>query len=181
MTSLQIMAYGDQKGVPFQQAWVVSGPLGTSLNLISDATEHHTRAVADRVGCGGLVDSEILSCLRDFLMQDLIDSAMEYSMSNHPPSGLFTFIPSVDDDFLPDRYSTMMCEGRFVKGINMIFGWTQDDGAMNAGLGHLIQSEEDMITPIKSFVHAMTTEQYAELFDLYSASDFEEELKNYVS
>lgn len=49
-------------------------------------------------------------------MQDLIDSAMEYSVSNHPPSGLFTFIPSVDDDFLPDRYSTMMREGSFVKG-----------------------------------------------------------------
>ncbi|KAF7921342.1 hypothetical protein EAE99_007650 [Botrytis elliptica] len=181
MTSLQIMAYGGQKGVPFQQAWVMSGPPGTSLNMTSDATEHHTRVVADRVGCGGLVDSEILSCLRNIPMQDLIDSAMEYSVSNHPPSGLFTFIPSVDDDFLPDRYSTMMREGRFVKGINMIFGWTQDDGAMNVGPGHLIQSEEDMATSIKSFAHAMTTEQYAELFDLYPASDFEEELTNYVS
>lgn len=63
----------------------------------------------------------------------------------------------------------------------MIFGWTQDDGAMNVGPGHLMQSEEDMITSVKSFVHAMTTEQYAELFDLYSASDFEEELSNYVA
>ncbi|KAK6606378.1 carboxylesterase [Botrytis cinerea] len=180
MTSLQVMAYGGQKGVPFQQAWVMSGPPGTSLNMTSDVTEHHTRAVADKVGCGGLVDSEILSCLQDIPMQDLIDSAMEYSVSNHPPSGLFTFIPSVDDDFLPDRYSTMMREGSFVKGIDMVFGWTQDDGAMNVGPGHLIQSEEDMITSIKSFIHAMTTEQYAKLFDLYSASDFEEELNNYV-
>ncbi|ATZ51933.1 hypothetical protein BCIN_07g04790 [Botrytis cinerea B05.10] len=180
MTSLQVMAYGGQKSVPFQQAWVMSGPPGTSLNMTSDVTEHHTRAVADKVGCGGLVDSEILSCLQDIPMQDLIDSAMEYSVSNHPPSGLFTFIPSVDDDFLPDRYSTMMREGSFVKGIDMVFGWTQDDGAMNVGPGHLIQSEEDMITSIKSFIHAMTTEQYAKLFDLYSASDFEEELNNYV-
>ncbi|TGO24379.1 hypothetical protein BPAE_0104g00090 [Botrytis paeoniae] len=161
MTSLQIMEYGGQKGVPFQQAWVMSGPPGTSLNMTSDATEHHTRVVADRVGCGELVDSEILSCLQHIPMQDLIDSAMEYSMSNHPPSGLFTFIPSVDDDFLPGRYSTLMREGSFVKD--------------------LIQSEEDMITSIKTFVHAMTAEQYAELFDLYSASDFEEESTNYVS
>ncbi|TGO55625.1 hypothetical protein BCON_0089g00210 [Botryotinia convoluta] len=181
MTSLQIMAYGGKKGVPFQQAWVMSGPPGTSLNMTSDATEHHTRVVADRVGCGELVDSEIPSCLRDVPMQDLIDSAMEYSVSYHPPSGLFTFIPSVDDDFLSDRYSTMMREGRFVKGINMIFGWTQDDGAMNVGPGHLIQSEEDMITSIKSFVYAMNAEQYRELFDLYSASDFEEESTNYIS
>ncbi|KAF7936452.1 uncharacterized protein EAE97_007818 [Botrytis byssoidea] len=158
MTSLQIMAFGGQKGVPFQQAWVMSEPPGTSLNLTSDVTEHHTRAVADKVRCGGLVDSKFFSCLRDIPMQDLIDSAMEYSTSNHPPSGLFTFIPSVDDGFLPDRHSTLMREGRFVKGIDMIFRWTQDDGAMNVGPGHLIQSEEDMITSIKSFVHAMNAE-----------------------
>ncbi|KAF7901273.1 hypothetical protein EAF00_003494 [Botryotinia globosa] len=60
MTSLQLMAYGCQKGVPFQQAWVMSGPPDTSINMTSDATEHHTRAVADRVGCGGLVDSKIV-------------------------------------------------------------------------------------------------------------------------
>lgn len=63
----------------------------------------------------------------------------------------------------------------------MIFGWTQDDGAMNVGPGHLIQSEEDMITSIKSFVHSMSVEQYSEIFHLYSTSDFEEELNNYIS
>ncbi|TGO81863.1 hypothetical protein BPOR_0992g00020 [Botrytis porri] len=52
---------------------------------------------------------------------------------------------------------------------------------MNVDPGHLIQTEEDMITSIKSLVHAMTTVQYAELFDLYPAPDFEEELTNYIS
>ncbi|KAJ8071559.1 hypothetical protein OCU04_001872 [Sclerotinia nivalis] len=180
MISLQTMAYGGKKGVPFQQAWVMSGPPGTFLNITSDATEYHTKVVADKVGCGGLIGSEMLSCLRDVPMQKLIDSAMEYSISNHPPSGLFTFIPSVDDDFLPERHSKMMREGSFAEGIRMIFGWTQDDGAMNVGPGHLIQTEEDMVASIKSFVHAMTPEEYAELFHLYSASDFEE-LDNYTS
>ncbi|PQE07710.1 Carboxylesterase type B protein [Rutstroemia sp. NJR-2017a BVV2] len=177
--SLQTMAYGGGKGVPFQQAWMMSGPPGTALNITSDATEHHTRAVAKETECGGLEDSEMLACLRNLSMQELIGSAMEYSIANHPPAGLFTFIPSVDGDFIPDRQSNLMRMGKFVKGLRMILGWTQDDGAMNAGPGHLIMTEEDMIMPIKQFSHALSPEQFTELFSLYAASDFEEEKFNY--
>lgn len=63
----------------------------------------------------------------------------------------------------------------------MIFGWTQDDGAMNVGPGHLITTEEDMILPIKQFAHALSSEQFTKLFSLYPASDFEEEKFNYDS
>jgi hypothetical protein len=63
----------------------------------------------------------------------------------------------------------------------MILGWTQDDGAMNAGPGHLIMTEEDMIMPIKQFSHALSPEQFTELFSLYAASYFEEEKSNYDS
>ena len=64
----------------------------------------------------------------------------------------------------------------------MIFGWTQDDGALNTGgPGHLIQTEDDMVAPIKSFAHALSGEQLQSLFDLYPASDFEEDVENYVA
>jgi carboxylesterase type B len=115
--SLQTMAYGGENGAPFQQAWVMSGPPGTALNITSDATEHHTRAVAQETGCGGLEDPGMLACLRKLSMQELIGSAMDYSIANHPPAGLFTFIPSVDGDFIPDRQSNLMRMGQFVKGI----------------------------------------------------------------
>lgn len=92
-----------------------------------------------------------------------------------------------------------MREGRFAKGmkgtslrcvrnssdhltgISMVFGWTQGDGATNAGPGHLIQTEEDMIRAIKQFSHAMTPAQFSTLFSLYPSSDFEEEKLNYDS
>jgi hypothetical protein len=61
----------------------------------------------------------------------------------------------------------------------MVFGWTQDDGALNAGPGHLIQTEENMIAPIKAFAHAVTDDQFSTLFSLYPAASFEEELQNY--
>lgn len=62
MTSLQLMAYGGEHGVPFTQAWAMSGPPGTALNITSDATEIHTRAVAEILACGHEMDEEILRC-----------------------------------------------------------------------------------------------------------------------
>lgn len=133
-TSLQLMAYGGTQGVPFDRAWCMSGPPGTALNMTSDATELHTRAAARTLGCHPPSDddSEILQCLRDVPMDKLTETAMAYSMENHPPAGLFTFIPSVDDDILPDRQSALYKAGRFAP-VPIVYGWTQDDGATNAG------------------------------------------------
>lgn len=60
----------------------------------------------------------------------------------------------------------------------MILGWTQDDGAMNVGPGHLIQTEDDMINTLKSFV-VLSTKQLSTLFSLYRSDEFQEELDNY--
>ena len=121
--SLQHFAYGGKKGLPFQQAYMMSGPPGTAFNITSNATVYHTAAVAEKVGCGDSDDSKMISCLRDVPMKDLLNVATEYSITNHPPNGLFTFIPSVDDDFLPDRPAKLLREGRFVKGWSPILSY----------------------------------------------------------
>ncbi|POS76103.1 hypothetical protein DHEL01_v205498 [Diaporthe helianthi] len=182
-TSLHLMTFGGEQGVPFTQAWAMSGPPGTALNITSDATEIHTRAVAETTGCSleddQTSDEQILQCLRDVPMGKLLDVAVEYSQKNHPPLGLFTFIPSVDGDFLPDRQSKLYKTGKFVKGIPMVLGWTQDDGATNAGPAPAFQTQEDMKTPIKNFAHALTEEDYEHLFSLYQVADFDQDVRNY--
>ncbi|KAI1105597.1 Alpha/Beta hydrolase protein [Jackrogersella minutella] len=178
-TSLHLMAYGGEKGVPFTQAWAMSGPPGTALNITADATEIHTLAVADKVGCSDKTDEELLSCLRDVPMEKLTEMAMDYSRENHPPAGMFTFIPSVDEDFIPGRQSVLYKAGKFTKGIPMVFGWTQDDGATNAGPASAFQTEEDMKVPIKNFACALDDEDYTKLFSLYPASEFDEDVRNY--
>lgn len=50
-SSLHLMTYGGERGVPFTRAWAMSGPPGTALNMTSDATELHTYAVAEKLGC----------------------------------------------------------------------------------------------------------------------------------
>ncbi|KAK8054437.1 alpha/beta-hydrolase [Apiospora phragmitis] len=177
-SSLHLVAYGGEKGVPFTRAWCMSGPPGTALNMTSDATDVHTRAVANMLGCGRSDEAAILQCLREVPMTRLTEAAITYSIQNHPPVGLFTFIPSVDDDFLPDRQSALYKARKFVKGVPMVFSWTHDDGATNAGLPTSFKTEADIKTPIQSFA-ALTDEDYASLFALYPASDFEVEVANY--
>ncbi|KAI1093971.1 alpha/beta-hydrolase [Rostrohypoxylon terebratum] len=177
--SLQTLAYGGEKGVPFTKAWAMSGPPGTALNITSDAPRLHTFAVAERLGCQTEDDKATLKCLREMPMEKLTETAMDYSVTNHPPAGLFTFIPTVDDDFIPDRHTVLYKAGRFTKDIPLVFGWTQDDGATNAGAASSFQSEDNIKTPIKAFAHALTDKDYEDLFSLYSASDFEQELRNY--
>lgn len=116
MTTLQLTAYGGKRGAPFDQVWTMSGPPGTALNITSDATEVHTRAVAERLDCSLGDDDKVLECLRGIPTSELTEVSTEYAVSNHPPMGLFTFIPSVDDDILPDRQSVMYRAGDFVKG-----------------------------------------------------------------
>ncbi|KAK7746209.1 hypothetical protein SLS62_009425 [Diatrype stigma] len=184
--SMHPLAYGGERGVPFSQIWAMSGPPGTALNVTSDVTEMHTLAVAEKLGCGaadGDSDDDdgkaVLQCLRAVPMEKLTEVAMDYSRENHPPAGLFTFIPSVDDDFIPDRHSVLYKSGRFVKGIPTVFGWAQDDGAMNAGPAPAFENEEAMKVPIQSFAHALTDEDYETLFSLYDAADFAEDVRNY--
>jgi carboxylesterase type B len=118
-SSLQLLAYGGEQGVPFNRLWAMSGPPGNALNVTTDATEVHTRAVAKNLGCDvdGDDDRAILACLRESPFEWLTDVAVEYSVRNHPPNGLHTFIPVIDDDFIPDRHSVLYKSRRFVKGI----------------------------------------------------------------
>jgi carboxylesterase type B len=115
-TSLQLMAYGGAQGVPFTQAWVISGPPGMALNMSSDMTEGHTRAVAARLDCERKTDEKLLECMREIPMENLLSTAVEYAQANFPPLGLFTFIPSVDNDFFPGRPSVLS------KGIGFVSG-----------------------------------------------------------
>ncbi|KAK0714038.1 Alpha/Beta hydrolase protein [Lasiosphaeria miniovina] len=181
MTALQLVAYGGCKGVPFTQVWTMSGPPGTALNMSSDATEAHTRAVAEKLGCAHGGDESTLACLRQLPMEQLLDAAVAYSVENHPPMGLFTFIPSVDGDFFPDRTSTLYRSGRFAKGIPTVLSWTHDDGATQAGPASMFQSEDDMKSRIQAFAHALTDDDHAELFALYAAADFAPEAAAYAS
>lgn len=115
-TSLHLVSFGGREGVPFTQGWAMSGPPGTALNISGDVATSHTLAVAKSLGCAMEDGEQQLQCLRDVPMEKLLSTAMEYSVANHPPAGLFTFIPTLDGDFFPDRPTALYRNGNFVKG-----------------------------------------------------------------
>ncbi|KAI1120389.1 alpha/beta-hydrolase [Nemania abortiva] len=177
--SLQLLAYGGKEGAPFTQLWSMSGPPGNALNVTTDAVETHTRAVAEKLGCSLESDEKTLECLRGIPFDQMTDVAMEYSISNHPPNGIHTFIPSIDDDFMPDRHTVLYKSGRFVKGVPIVFGWAHDDGSGTAIPASLYKSDDDLKGAFKPFTHELTDDDFKKYFSLYPSSDFETELTHY--
>jgi hypothetical protein len=60
-----------------------------------------------------------------------------------------------------------------------VLGWTQDDGALNAGPAQLVENEDDMIPIIRSFAHALSDDDLSRMFSLYATTDFDDDVKNY--
>lgn len=179
-TSLHLVSYGGEKGVPFTQAWAMSGPPGTALNMTSDMTELHTRKVAESVGCTDPEDDKLLQCLRRVPFEELTTEAMAYSVNNRPPSGLFTFIPSVDDDFMPESQTSLYKKGHFVKNVPLVYGYAQDDGALNVGPASLFTTEESISAPVQSITQTqLGPDRLSQLLSLYPPSDFEQDVHNY--
>ncbi|KAF2000731.1 alpha/beta-hydrolase [Amniculicola lignicola CBS 123094] len=175
--SFHMTAWSGEKGVPFTQAWIMSGPPGTGINMTSDFGVKHTQAVAKNVGCEEEGDKEVLQCLRESPMEDLMKVAMQYSVENHPPFGMFTFIPSIDGDMIPDRQSVLYETGNFVKGIPIVLGWTKDDGTMMSGPPSPSWEEAEAV--IKQYAHTLTPSDLKYLARYYSPGPASEDFRNY--
>jgi hypothetical protein len=63
--------------------------------------------------------------------------------------------------------------------IPMVLGWTQDDGAMNAGPAHLIVDEDAMKNSIRGFAASLDDDDLDTLFTLYAAEDFASRAEQY--
>jgi carboxylesterase type B len=193
MSSLHLMEKRDKP--PFTQLWAMSGPPGSALNMSDDAATFHTLQVAEKLQCNQEEEEAQLKCLRQVPMQKLLEVSMEYSVANNLPAGLFTFIPTVDGDLVPDRSTQLYRNGQFAKGkpsdhstsvamlidvdIPTVLGWTQDDGTMNAGPANLVNEETDIRSAIKRAFRKLTTKTITELLVQYKASEFTQDVENY--
>ena len=114
---LHRVSYGGKKSPLFQQAFQMSGPPGTAVNMTRNATAENTVNVARHLGCTkDDTDTKMISCLQEIAMEDLLKAELDYATSLHPPYGGMVFIPFVDGDFLPDLPSSLLRRGDFQKG-----------------------------------------------------------------
>ena len=78
----------------------------------------NTATVAKSLGC--IKDNPdsyaTIACLREVPLDKLLNVSVSLSQEQRPPFGEFTFNPTIDDDYIPDRPSVLLQKGDFVKG-----------------------------------------------------------------
>ncbi|KAI7206460.1 hypothetical protein KC343_g5274 [Hortaea werneckii] len=166
---LQILAYGAEKEVPFQQAIAESQILEPQLT--GNVTDRAMRRLVAAVGCNSTdVDSSTtISCLEDLSLEDLL-SAQTATHLDGPGANIGDeWMPIVDGDIIPDTPSTLIAEGRFANITTMV-GWCEDDTAPFTPT--TIQTDHDTYTFLSSYAPAMSAANIRNLMSLYPTSDF---------
>ncbi|KAK4140564.1 Alpha/Beta hydrolase protein [Dichotomopilus funicola] len=165
--SLQLMAYGATKPVPFHQAIAQSQML--EPGIAGNYTLQATQMVADHVGCNttALSSPATITCLRNLDTRTLLDASLAtYSETLHLGE---IWLPTVDGDFIPAKPSTLLRTGRFANVTTMI-GWCQDDTTVFTDPA--IQTEADVRAFFSLYIPALSESNMDKLLSLYPPAEF---------
>ncbi|KAG6365412.1 hypothetical protein INS49_007023 [Diaporthe citri] len=172
---LQMAAFGGAKGVPFQKAVMMSGAPGLNFNTMSDLVADNTAMVARQVGCvkeGADAHTEaVLACLREAPFDILTNLSVSAMRAARPPFGEGFFFPTYDGDFIPDRPSKLIREGRVVKDIPVVAAWVTNDGAWYAP--PTTATDDDVLSSFTLWL-TLSPSTRTKLLELYPVSDFEQ-------
>ena len=168
---LHITSYAGERGVPFQKAIMMSGGSGLNFNIMSDFVENNTAHIATSLGCNDMDPATIIACLRGVPFEQLMNKSIAFARELRPPFGEQVFYPSYDGDYIRDRPSVLLREGRFVKNIPIIGSWTTNDGAWYVPRD--LADDDSVIATISGVVLGLSNPSKSRLLALYPASDFE--------
>ena len=165
---MQILAYGGDKGFPFQQASAESQSLEPGIT--GEFTLNAMRHVANNIGCDthDLQSVATVECLRGLSTQQLLHAQVVTHHDGPASNGGDQWLPVVDGDFVPEAPSKLIAEGRFANVITMI-GWCEGDG--NAFVGNPTMNQ-DVFNWVSAYLPAMTTHNVHNLLSLYPVSEF---------
>ncbi|KAI6946598.1 hypothetical protein KC318_g14987 [Hortaea werneckii] len=166
---LQILAYGAEKPVPFQQAIAESQILEPQLT--GNVTDRAMNRLVNAVGCNNtdVHTSTTISCLRDLSLEDLL-SAQTATHEDGPGANIGDeWMPIVDGDIVPDAPSTLIAKGRFADITTMV-GWCEADTAPFTPT--TIQTDNDTYTFLQEYAPGMSPDNISKLMSLYPVSDF---------
>ncbi|KAI1810425.1 alpha/beta-hydrolase [Poronia punctata] len=171
---LHLTSYRGRKGVPFQQAVMMSGGPGLNFNTQSSLVADNTASIAEQVGCikgGSSQSAETVQCLREASAETLRDLSVAASRNARPPFGEGFFYPTEDGDMIPNRPSELLRTGEVVKGVPIIASWVTNDGAWYASPAST--TDEDVLSSFGIWLTGLSSETKNKLLELYPLSDFE--------
>lgn len=172
------MAYGGTKPVPFQQGICQSQALEPGIT--GNFTMNEMQLVVDETGCNttDLHSAETIACLRSIPMEPLLNASVAVHVADISNNIGDSWLPAVDDDFLPAPPSVLTAEGRFARVPTMI-GWTDNDVAFYTPTD--IHTERDTFNFVASYLPSMTSDSITSILTLYPTTDFPADTANNIS
>ncbi|KAI9820162.1 MAG: hypothetical protein M1827_005784 [Pycnora praestabilis] len=126
---LQLTAFGGTQPGLFHRAIAESGSAGSDQGIAANVSAQFFQDVATQLNCtSNNASSAVLACMRAVPLQKLLSTNVAFIDTVRPPSGLNSFIPTVDGDFIPDAPSTLVAEGKIQPLDSLIQGWNDADG-----------------------------------------------------
>ncbi|TGO48425.1 hypothetical protein BCON_0240g00040 [Botryotinia convoluta] len=167
---LQILAYGGSKPVPFHAAVMESTALEPTMT--SDIGFNSTAAVAVLAGCN-TTDSQskaTIACLRSISMETLLRFTVDQEADSSASNDGDIYLPVVDQDFLPQKASKLLAQGKFAK-LPIAGGWMEDDATLFTST--TIETANDTRNFLSNLYRDVNTTTFDELLDLYPVSEFQ--------
>lgn len=171
--AFQMMAYGGQVKPMFKRAMLMSGPTPGGDEITRGITEKHVAELTAILKCDSPTGNSLaeLRCLRELPLESLVEAAVKYSFSFDSVAGVGTFRPTAQSSFLPSSPSSLLRSGRFLKNIDLVVGWCEDDGTQ------FIPGPINNASAFTSWAGAqfpsLSAKNSQELLSLYPASDFD--------
>ncbi|KAF5876870.1 putative carboxylesterase type b protein [Botrytis fragariae] len=175
---LQILAYGGLKPVPFHAAVMESTALEPTMT--SDIGFNSTAAVAVLAGCN-TTDSQsmaTIACLRSLSMETLLKLTVDQEADSSASNDGDIYLPVVDQDFLPQKASRLLAQGKFAK-LPIAGGWMEDDATLFTST--TIDTANDTRNFLSNLYRDVNTTTFDELLDLYPVSEFQADLSANLS
>ncbi|UKZ51973.1 hypothetical protein TrVGV298_005740 [Trichoderma virens] len=165
---MHILSFGGKQPVPFHNAIASSGSL--EPGVVSSITEDAMRAVVDYVGCNetDFHSTETLLCLRNQSMDSLLQASLKTYRTDINVGDIW--LPSVDDDFLPECPAALIQQGKFAKNLNVMLGWVEDDVTLFTD--ESISTADDTRNFITNYVPNLSSGNVDELLSLYPVAEF---------
>lgn len=168
--AFQLTAYGGRAKPKFKRAILMSGPTPGGDEITSGVTEKHVADLVGILNCKRSDSAAELKCLRALPLAPLVDAAVKYSFAFDAVAGVGTFKPTAPSSFIPSSLSNLLKSGRFLKGIDILIGWCEDDGTQF--VTPAINSTAAFTAWVAAQFPSLSSRNSKELQSLYPVSGF---------
>ncbi|KAI4242405.1 MAG: hypothetical protein LQ352_007243 [Teloschistes flavicans] len=168
--AFQLTAYGGNVKPTFKKAILMSGPTPGGDGTTSGITETHVSELSGILNCSSPDSAAELRCLRALPLTTLVDAAVKFSFAFEALAGVGTFRPVSPSPFIPASPSKLLRSGRFVKGVDLLIGWCEDDGTQF--IAAPINNDTAFTSWSAAQFPGLSAHNSRELTSLYPASDF---------